>query len=534
MNGLISADIIQNDVQLMLPGPLKMSQSTSGTQTLSLQHPEENLENATEVDSESTNLNAITSSIYLPNVPNSKIQVLEENFLNNFNNQNQKLVVNDTTTSINDQIEIVSAHKCKLCGQLFERYDTIISHIQNAHQAHTKLKKDEETKNLYLCGKCDEKSVAYENIEQLKLHMIVSHNLVDKESEQSENTTDGELLNDELLKKMVHNHETADKKVKCMIKGCDNSFVSKETMLKHMEYHTEGMKKRFKCLKCDKLFFIWRTCRAHIWKAHKIDVGLYECSMCKSFKCLAPYDLLVHMKIHSNPKNFKPFLCSTCGEQFNRMAELQNHSNSHVKAKAWDVNCRICDKSFANFKYLKRHIQSVHDQYKPFVCNICGHKCARKSMLDLHLRQHTGEKPYKCELCDFKTGDHNSFRRHGLRHSGLSNYSCQYCKYVTIQSNAYKLHMKKKHPGKGGFFSCATCPFNSVNEKLYQQHVEKHKREKPSSPPSEEIAILDKTKDSTVPNLEDEETQIGLFADHLEDTVDTGGITIPAVETNST
>lgn len=51
---------------------------------------------------------------------------------------------------------------------------------------------------------------------------------------------------------------------------------------------------------------------------------------------------------------------------------------------------------------------------------------------------------------------------------------------------------------------------------------------------SEEIAILDKTKDSTVPNLEDEETQIGLFADHLEDTVDTGGITIPAVETNST
>lgn len=89
------------------------------------------------------------------------------------------------------------------------------------------------------------------------------------------------------------------------------------------------------------------------------------------------------MKIHSNPKNFKPFLCSTCGEQFNRMAELQNHSNSHVKAKAWDVNCRICDKSFANFKYLKRHIQSVHDQYKPFVCNICGHKCARKSMLDV-------------------------------------------------------------------------------------------------------------------------------------------------------
>lgn len=45
--------------------------------------------------------------------------------------------------------------------------------------------------------------------------------------------------------------------------------------------------------------------------------------------------------------------------------------------------CNICENYFANSKCLKKHIQSVHDKFKPFICNICGHKTARKAMLDV-------------------------------------------------------------------------------------------------------------------------------------------------------
>lgn len=45
--------------------------------------------------------------------------------------------------------------------------------------------------------------------------------------------------------------------------------------------------------------------------------------------------------------------------------------------------CNICGNYFANSKCLKKHVQSVHDKFKPFICNICGHKTARKAMLDV-------------------------------------------------------------------------------------------------------------------------------------------------------
>ncbi|XP_052746051.1 zinc finger protein 85-like isoform X3 [Bicyclus anynana] len=42
---------------------------------------------------------------------------------------------------------------------------------------------------------------------------------------------------------------------------------------------------------------------------------------------------------------------------------------------------------------------------KPYSCETCNYKSARKSDLKRHERTHTGEKPYSCETCTYKTAE---------------------------------------------------------------------------------------------------------------------------------
>jgi len=239
----------------------------------------------------------------------------------------------------------------------------------------------------------------------------------------------------------------------CPVKSCSFLFKHVDQLKYHQSCHTEGAgrNQNFSCVECSLPFEKWRELATHLWRAHAIDCDMLLCGYCSNYRTMYPKIMESHNQTHENLKKFQ---CDICKKRFNQMSQLKNHSVIHIKNKSiaeipcWakPKNCDICKKTFSDSKSLKKHVQAIHSKLKPYICQVCGHQSARKAMLQLHVRQHTGEKPFECEDCDYRTGDHNSLRRHRRRHTGDKPYKCPYCPYAAIQSQSFKSHLKSKHP----------------------------------------------------------------------------------------
>ena len=79
-------------------------------------------------------------------------------------------------------------------------------------------------------------------------------------------------------------------------------------------------------------------------------------------------------------------------------------------------------KSHSNVKFvlttvlkncLKKHIVSVHEEERPFKCDICEFRCSQKGNMTTHVASvHEGKKPFKCGLCDYSCSANRSMKKH--------------------------------------------------------------------------------------------------------------------------
>ena len=77
-----------------------------------------------------------------------------------------------------------------------------------------------------------------------------------------------------------------------------------------------------------------------------------------------------------------------CPKNFTQLAQLRQHSLTHLSATKYNNNpmrwytqktCEICQHVFSTSKTLSKHVKTVHNKIKPFICNVCGYKSAKKS-----------------------------------------------------------------------------------------------------------------------------------------------------------
>ncbi|XP_076660508.1 uncharacterized protein LOC143363861 isoform X2 [Halictus rubicundus] len=102
-------------------------------------------------------------------------------------------------------------------------------------------------------------------------------------------------------------------------------------------------------------------------------------------------------------------------------------------------------------------------------CNLCDFKCAKKSTLYYHKRQHKAEdlnEIFSCNECDFKTMKKSSLYSHIKRKHRVAKpctpdglpelFCCNQCDYKNKNKYELKIHVTRKHTDDFKF-ACETC-----------------------------------------------------------------------------
>ncbi|XP_011291023.2 oocyte zinc finger protein XlCOF28 [Musca domestica] len=320
---------------------------------------------------------------------------------------------------------------------------------------------------------------------------------------------------------------------------CVYKFVDEERRENHVKCHVQG-KCTFKCYICAMSINNWRRCTAHLWKSHQIDVDLLQCPVCE-FKSYASALVWRHMRVH---KKWRPrVMRSLKAVKRKRLQQAQIAATNAVETEKpkpvvrqnkyySEKTCEICERKFVNGKTLSKHIKTVHNKIKPFICNVCGKKMSRKASLIIHMRQHTGEKPLHCKTCKFSTRDPSVLHKHQMRHNRESaKLKCSLCDFSCIQSNAFKHHMRLNHAENYKKIACDLCSYVTVNEEKLKIHKEDHRKGL--------IRMNEDSQGARKPHKNNEASADCFLPlesiDSLphEPAVDTGGVTIPAPSEDS-
>lgn len=127
----------------------------------------------------------------------------------------------------------------------------------------------------------------------------------------------------------------------------------------------------------------------------------YKCTSCsKGYKNQLAYKR--HMAVFHGlvPTDKHNLECKRCHTFFATEIQLTAHYRTHLHAKDKTENsCSYCPKSFTTAGALKRHVSSIHENIKPYICDCCGKAMKTITALNEHKLVHTDECPFECPIC---------------------------------------------------------------------------------------------------------------------------------------
>ncbi|XP_058840131.1 zinc finger protein 271-like [Topomyia yanbarensis] len=239
----------------------------------------------------------------------------------------------------------------------------------------------------------------------------------------------------------------------CCVRHCDALFESYLSLMSHaLMMHNEirednlikHAKADFLCPACQKGY---KTQFQLLKHQHRQQVVCTGCE--KYFRKSEMSEHLVQC-----PMRVK-VICDKCGREFSGPKLLDRHKYTAHKERG-DVKAEVCSICGKMVLQLKAHMD-IHNNKRPFQCNICPLSFKTRNLRMLHRRAHSDYRAYPCRQGCSKTyksaGDRN--RHEKLVHLNIKPFSCDVCQDSFIRDRDLRLH-QRKHTGKK-LYPCPSC-----------------------------------------------------------------------------
>jgi len=199
----------------------------------------------------------------------------------------------------------------------------------------------------------------------------------------------------------------------------------------------------YACSQCPRILMSLTKLRAHEQAFHPIMAIKSSGSV---YNSRFPQQRLARPAAHSNgsmprlmKQNEPPYLQKEQGtaatvvvnKTLKKFKSPRRQSGSGgIAGPAGDYSCKHCHSTFTSPWNLKVHLQTIHENVRPFSCPTCGKSFKQRIHLLGHsISTHSTLKPFKCDLCSVRFAKKWNLFDHVRKHHKATNADLESLKY---------------------------------------------------------------------------------------------------------